>query len=220
MSGNGERQWLDISVPLDERTTVFPDTPAVDLERVSSLSEDDPANVTAMACSTHSGTHIDAPVHFLEGAGGVEEVDLDSLNGPARVLDFTDRSRIGRPELEALDPSPAERLILQTRNSSHHSPPWYLRQFDPDYAHLGSDAAELLAERKISLVGIDYLSIGGEGRDNPETHRVLLGAGVTILEGLALEEVEPGTYELRCLPLLMPGADGAPARAALTPLGA
>lgn len=213
----GNTRWRDISVPVRPGVTTFPGTPPVAVRRVSSLAEDGEPNVSALELSTHAATHVDAPVHFLEGGAGVEALDLDALNGPALVIDATGDGRVGAEALAAHRLAPGERVLLKTSNSRPEGPPWYEREFDPGYAHLALDGARHLVERRALLVGIDYLSIGGEGRDNPETHRALLGGGVTILEGLALEDVEPGRHELRCLPLLIPGGDGAPARAALAP---
>jgi arylformamidase len=215
MSGT---EWLDVTVPIQEQITVFPDTPGVSVNRVSEISQGDDATVSELRLSTHTGTHIDAPSHFLEDGDPVDRLDLASLNGPARVLDLADSRRVGRQELAGHELKSGERILLRTSNSTGSGGPWYGRDFDPDYAHLACDGARELADRGVAAVGIDYLSIGGEGRDNPETHRTLLDAGITILEGLALEDVEPGRYELNCLPMLVKDGDGAPARALLRPL--
>lgn len=206
--------WHDITVPLAEGITAFPDTPPFERVLVASRDRDDPANVSAMRLSTHTGTHVDAPVHFLDGGRGVDAIDLDALNGPARVIAIPGTQRIGPDALSEHEPQPGERLLLRTRNSDAE---WYLREFDPDYAHITAPAARLLAQHGIAAIGIDYLSIGGEEFDNVETHQTLLGAGIAVLEGLNLGDVEPGRYELRCLPLRVVGGDGAPARALLLP---
>lgn len=211
----GVRTWIDVSVPLSEDTTVFPDTPPTEVRQVASLDRGDPANLSELRLSTHAGTHVDAPAHFLDGARTVDAMDLDALNGPARVLSIPDLHRIGPDALAAHEPARGERLLLRTRNSDTA---WFKRDFDPHYAHLTTQGARLLVQRGVSAIGIDYLSIGGEDFDNPETHRVLLGAGVGIIEGLNLCDVEPGRYELRCLPIRLAGGDGAPARAMLRPL--
>ncbi|HSI91892.1 MAG TPA: cyclase family protein [Jiangellaceae bacterium] len=210
------RSWLDVSVPVAEHLTVFPGTPGAAVHQVHSLDQGDQANVSELRMSTHTGTHVDAPVHFVAGAAGIDKLDLDALNGPARVISVPDVQRIGPEALSRHEPGRGERILLRTRNSDTA---WYQREFDPDYAHLTAQAARLLVQRGIAAVGIDYLSIGGEEFDTVETHRVLLGAGVAVLEGLDLCDVEPGRYELRCLPLRVAGGDGAPARALLLPAG-
>jgi arylformamidase len=214
-SAPGARTWLDVSVPLSERTPVFPGNPATEVRRVSSLDGGDEANLSELRMSAHAGTHIDAPVHFLEGGSSVDELDLDAINGPARVLGIPDLHRIGPEGFGEYEPARGDRLLLRTRNSDTA---WFERDFDSDYAHLTAQAARLLVQRGVRAVGIDYLSIGGEGFDIVETHRVLLGAGVVIIEGLNLCDVEPGEYELRCLPIRVAGGDGAPARALLRPV--
>jgi arylformamidase len=206
--------WQDASVPLDAATTVFPDTPPVEIERVAALERGDDANVSAVRMSTHSGTHLDAPLHFLPSAAPVDQLDPEAMNGDAEVLDARGGRRIGAETVEAAA-APGRRLLLRSDNSAGGPPPWYRREFDPGYAHLTPEAARVLASAGVALIGLDYLSIGGEGIDNEQTHRILLEGGVTVLEGLALEEVEPGPVELRCLPLRISDGDGAPARAML-----
>lgn len=209
------RSWLDVSVPLSERTPVFPGNPPTEVRRVASLDGGDEANLSELRMSAHAGTHVDAPVHFIEDGSSVDGLDLDALNGPARVLGIPEMHRIGPELLGEHEPARGERLLLRTRNSDR---PWFERDFDSEYAHLTAQAARLLAQRGVRAVGIDYLSIGGEGFDIVETHRILLGAGMAIIEGLNLCDVEPGEYELCCLPIRVAGGDGAPARAMLRPL--
>lgn len=210
------RTWLDVSVPVAEHTTVFPGTPPTEIRQVMLRERGDQANLSELRMSTHTGTHVDAPVHFLDGASAVDALDLDALNGPARVISVPDAQRIGPDVLGWHEPARGERILLRTRNSDTA---WFEREFDPDYAHLTAQGARLLVQRGIAAVGIDYLSIGGEEFDTVETHRILLGAGVAVLEGLDLCDVKPGAYELRCLPLRVAGGDGAPARALLIPAG-
>lgn len=204
--------WQDVTVPIAEGMTVFPGNRAPERRAEMSRDRGDPANVSALSLGAHTGTHVDAPVHFLDGAAGVDELDLDTLNGPARVISVPGMRRIGPDALSEHEPRRGERLLLRTRNSDTV---WYRHEFEPEYAHLTAPAARLLSQRGIAAVGIDYLSIGGEEFDNEETHRILLGAGITVLEGLYLGDIAPGAYELRCLPLRIAGGDGAPARALL-----
>ncbi len=153
--------------------------------------------------------------HFLPRGAGVDELDLRKLVGPARVLEIKGTRAIGRAELEAHRIEEGERILLKTDNSTRA---WEGEPFREDYASLTLEAALFLAERKTLLAGIDYLSIAPPGEEAAEVHRVLLGAGVVVLEGLVLSGVAPGGYELVCLPLRVARGDGAPARAILRSL--
>jgi arylformamidase len=200
-------ELLDITVPIREGMVTYPGDPTVHLERVSAISEGAVANLSRLDFGVHSGTHIDAPVHFTDGAPAAESLPLDVLVGPAAVVDAT--SVVGpldRAALETLDLPDSTRLLFKTTNSRL----WGSTQFAKDFVHLSGDGAELLVERDVRLVGLDYLSVG-----DPDAHRALLGAGVVAVEGLDLREVEPGAYDLLCLPLKIVGSDGAPARAVL-----
>jgi len=156
--------------------------------------------------------HVDAPVHFIDEASGIEGTPIDALIGPAVVVDGRHLRRdVEVDDLDSLAiPAGTERLLFKTTNSAL----WKLTTFSPNFIGLTPDAARALVGRGIRLVGADYLSIAPYGDPGP-THRTLLGSGVVILEGLDLRAVEPGSYELVCLPLLIPGSDGGPARAIL-----
>jgi arylformamidase len=158
----------------------------------------------------HSGTHVDAPIHFIDGAAGVETVPLEVLVGPVLVVDARGvAGAFDRAAIESLDiPAGTERLIFRSRNSEL----WNKPTFDTSFAAVTPDGAEALVELGLRLVGNDYLSIAPFGNPTP-THVTLLGAGIAVLEGLDLREVEPGPYDLVCLPLRLPGSDGGPARA-------
>jgi arylformamidase len=158
---------------------------------------------------------VDAPLHFVEGGASVEQLSLDTLVGPSLVVGFgPDVDAITPAHLEALAlPSRTERLLLKTRNSVLWDDPTH--PFSSEYVALTSEAATWLVGRGVRLVGIDYLSIQRFEDAEPLTHRVLLEAGVIIVEGLNLSQVEPGPYHLACLPLKLVGSDGAPARAVL-----
>jgi arylformamidase len=209
MAQNG---WLDISVPIRPGMIVYEGDPPVEIERATSISGGDPSNVSRLNLGAHTGTHIDAPVHFIEGAAGVEEIDLEALMGPVTVLDATGLSGdIDRAAVQQIGlPADSRRLIFKTQNSGL----WDLDHFSSDFIGLTGDAAEALVEHGVRLVGLDYLSVAPQSDPAP-THVELLGAGVVILEGLDLRAVAPGEYELVCLPLLIPGCDGSPARALL-----
>lgn len=193
---------IDVSVPLREGMVTYPGDPVVKLERAASIAEGSPVNLTRIDFGLHSGTHVDAPVHFLDGAEGIDQVPLDALIGPCEVVEAPDLTR----ESVARAPEGVERVLFKTPNSEL----WASDEFAEDFARLDGEAARLLVERGVRLVGVDYLSVGDEA-----AHHALLEAGVVPVEGLDLRGVEPGPYELVCLPLRVVGADGAPARAVL-----
>ena len=206
---------IDVTVPLRPGLVpLYPGDTPLTVERAQALAQGDPSNVSRLECSAHCGTHVDAPVHFIEGAGGVETVPLDALIGPVWVVDAEQvTTSIDAAAVDALDiPADAERVLFRTRNSQL----WDSPRFVEDFVALSEDGARALVERGVRLVGIDYLSVAPYGDPAP-THVALLGAGVAVVEALDLRRAVPGRYALTCLPLLVVGADGAPARAVLAP---
>ncbi len=204
-------EWLDISVPVAPGVTpLWPGSPEIRFEAHLSLEAGDPAEDTLLSMSAHTGTHIDAPAHFLQGAPRVEELDLEVLTGPCFVADLRGCERIGVDDLEAAGiPEDTRRLLLKTDNHRMWGP-----EFDEGYTALVPDGARWVIGRGIRLVGIDYLSI--QAYHAPDSvHVDLLTAGVVILEGLDLREADPGAWELLCLPLKLVGTEAAPARALL-----
>ena len=212
MSPSGE--WIDVSVPVRPGMVHWPDDPAVKLERAMSIAEGDDANVTRVEMSAHTGTHMDAPLHYFDEDPGIEALPLEIAIGPARVVKIDGEEPIDRGHVEELDLRSGERVLFRTVNSERR---WWDREFDPNFVHVSLEAAEVLGEVGVALVGVDYLSVGGYETDGTETHRALLGAGVWIVEGLDLSNVEPGDYDLVCLPVKLVGSDGAPARVLLRP---
>ena len=199
----------DVSVPIRSDMPIYEGNPGVELERASSIADGAPANVSRLTMGVHTGTHVDAALHFIEGAPGAEGIPLDAVFGPALVVDATavTSDALGEAELGGLDiPEGTERLLLKTRNSQL----WGRTDFTRDFVRLDGSGARFVIERGIRTIGIDYLSIGDR-----EAHRELLGAGVVPVEGLDLREIEPGPYTLVCLPLDLVGSDGGPARAVL-----
>jgi len=209
------REWIDVSVPVRSGMVHWPEDPEVKLERAKSIAEGEEANLTRLDMSAHTGTHMDAPLHFFDEDPGMEGLPLDAVIGPARVVRIEGEQPIHRGHVEELDLRAGERVLFRTTNSDR---PWWERDFDPAFVHVSLEAAELLGEAGVALVGVDYLSVGGYETDGAETHRALLGAGIWIVEGLDLSEVEPGDYELICLPVKLVDSDGAPARVLLRPL--
>lgn len=207
--------WIDISVPLRPGLPHWPGEPAFEIERVKDLERGDAATVSRMRLSVHTGTHVDAPSHFLRGGTTVDAIALDRMLGPCRVVRIEDGECVRRAELVEHGIEAGERILLRTRNSDRA---WHAGPFDENFVFVEADAARHLVERGVRTVGVDYLSVGGFHRDGKATHDILLGAEIFVIEGLDLSRVAPGRYELACLPLLIQNADGAPARAALRPL--
>lgn len=208
--------WIDVSVPLHTGMVHWPDNPAVSIERMMSMDRGDTANVSNISMGAHTGTHMDAPIHFVQGGEGIDMLPLDAVIGAARVISIGDAVAISRAELEPYDIQRGERILFKTRNSNRV---WSTDGFVEDFVYISAEAAGYLADRGVRTVGVDYLSVGGYTKDGPESHHALLGAGVWIIEGLNLASVEPGNYELVCLPLKIVGGDGAPARAIVRAVG-
>lgn len=202
---------VDISMPLDGRTPVWPGSPGFASSAHSSLAEGDLANGTLIRMDVHCGTHVDAPRHFVDGGATLDAVGLRPFMGPAWVADAVGHPAIDAPLLEGLGvPEGTTRLLLRTDNSFNRRE----APFREDYVALTADAAQWVVDRGIELVGIDYLSIQ-RFHDSPDTHQILLGAGTAILEGIDLRDVRSGHWTLMCLPIHLVGAEAAPARALL-----
>jgi len=201
----------DVSVPIRSGMVVWPGDAEVVVETVRSQADGSRANVSAARLGLHTGTHVDAPCHFITGAASMDALALDVLIGPAWVADMGEVAAISAEDLaRAGVPTGTERLLLKTPNSAL----WDRPEFCPDFAHLTPDAARWVVEQGIRLVGVDYLSVEAFTGDGT-THEILLEAGVAVVEGLNLADVAQGWYEMYCLPLKVLGGDGAPARAVL-----
>lgn len=202
--------WIDISLPIRSGMPVWPGDRPVLVHQTMSLERGDLFNLTECHFTAHTGTHLDAPRHFLPSGDAIDALPLEAVLGPCRVVRIHDPVAVrpaGLPPLHSGD-----RVLFQTNNSFNNI---HLREFVEDFVYVSKEAAAVLAAARVQTVGLDYLSVGGFHRDLVETHLVLLGAGIWVIEGLDLSAVEPGDYELACLPLKLVGADGAPARAAL-----
>lgn len=202
----------DVSVPVSEKLPTWPGDPKVSRTLASSIAAGDAANVSRLVAGVHTGTHVDAPCHFIEGARGIDSIPVETLIGPCLVIAADPPERDLRPEdLPRTDHS---RVLFKTRNSER----WARREeeFDTEFVAVGALLAERLIEEGKILVGVDYLSV--ESYHAPFAHPVhhsLLAAGMVVVEGLDLSGVEPGEYDLYCLPLKLVGSDGAPARTVL-----
>jgi len=202
----------DVSVPLRAGMPTYEGEPGPRLEFVKQLSKGDPFTVSVLSLGSHTGTHVDAPSHFLDGAPGVDGLAPEALVGPAYVAEFGGESHITAADLDAMGiPPDCQRLLFKTRNGRL----WDDSEFHRDFIALAPDAARALAERGMRLVGIDYLSIERFQPERHEVHETLLASGVVVLEGLDLRQVPPGEYFLVGAPLNVVGAEGAPARAFL-----
>ncbi len=207
-------RYYDITVPLENGMPVWPGDPPFRLERVKSIDQGANANASNLSCGAHVGTHVDAPVHFLDGESGVEAMPLEALIGRAFVADLRRATVIDAEALaKARIPARARRILLRTRNSDI----WKRgeKTFQTDFVGVDASGAEWLVRQKVQLVGVDYLSVAPYKNSRP-THEILLRAGVVILEGVDLSRVPPGPYHLTCLPMKLVGSDGAPARAVLS----
>ncbi|MEN8242573.1 MAG: cyclase family protein [Chloroflexota bacterium] len=204
----------DITLTISPDLVVWPDDSPVELSRVSSISSGDQANVTEVKMSVHTGTHIDAPCHFIDGADSVDSIPIELLTGRAYVLHVDDGEDLITKELleNSHIPPRTKRVLFRTRNSNHWNGPH--TTFDRDYVAVDPEAAAYLIQRGVKLIGVDYLSVA-QFTDTAPTHLTLLEAGIVVVEGLNLGEVSQGRYTLYCLPLKIAGADGAPARAIL-----
>lgn len=201
-------------MPVASSLPVWPGDRKPAIELVMSLESGDSFNVSHLSMNVHTGTHVDAPSHFIKGGTTVDALSLEALIGPAYVGYLPDVEQIFPTDLEGLEiPQQTKRLLLRTRNSQLWTQG--AREFTPDYAALTPKAAEWIVKRGVWLVGVDYLSVQRFHDAEPTTHKVLLEAGVVILEGLNLSTIAPGSYQLLCLPLKLAGCEGAPARAVL-----
>jgi arylformamidase len=202
---------IDISVANGPTQHVYPGDPPPRIEQAKAIRRGDVCNVSLLTMGSHTGTHVDAPYHFIDGGARLGEVALDRMVGEALVADLRSRAAVDAAALESTPLRAGDILLCRTDNSWH----WEKPDFQRDFVYLTLDAAALLVERGIRAVGIDYLSIEEFGSSDFPVHHCLLGAGVFVIEGLDLRAVEPGRYTLVCLPLKFPDLDGAPARAVL-----
>lgn len=202
----------DISFPIREGMPCFPGDPAVRLAPAARIADGSPYNLSLLTMGTHTGTHVDPPIHFLPTGDPIDRIDPDRLNGPATIVRVPEGVTAVDRNTASRVPLGTERVIFRTPNSDR----WEREEgFFSDYVALLEEAAEELLRRGVRLVGIDALSIERDVDGRFPVHHRLLGGGALILEGLRLGAIEPGAYELRCLPLRIVGGDGGPARAVL-----
>jgi arylformamidase len=207
--------WLDVTTTLDPTTTpVYEGDPPMRFDFVKDMRKGDALTLSSYTLGAHSGTHIDAPMHFVRDGASIDRVAIDQLIGPARVIEIADNVQIiDAAELQRHDWRSSPRILFRTRSSIRG---WMTSPaFHRDFAYIAPDAAQLLADANVQLVGIDYLSAEQFGAPGPRTHQILLGKGIPIVEGLSLVNVSAGDYDLIVLPMKVGGHEGAPARAVM-----
>jgi len=205
--------WLDASATLDPATTpVYEGDAPMKFDFLRDMRKGNAFTLSVYSLGAHSGTHIDAPMHFIRDGAPIDRVPLEVLMGPARVIDIPDSVQsIDASELNRHDWRNVPRVIFRTRSAQRG---WMgSATFHRDFAYIAPDAAQLLADAGVQLVGIDYLSAEQFGAAAPTTHRILLGKGIPIVEGLALDAIGAGDYDIIVLPIKVAGHEGAPARA-------
>jgi len=208
-------EWIDVSASLDPaKTPVYEGDAPMKFAFLKDMRKGDALTLSMFSMGAHSGTHIDAPMHFVAGGASIDRVALAPLIGPARVIDIPDSVQaIDAAELARHEWRGAQRVLFRTRSSVRG---WMTSPtFHRDFAYIAPDAAQLLADSGVLLVGVDYISAEQFGAPAPATHRILLGKGIPMVEGLLLTEIRPGEYDLIVLPLKVSGYEGAPARAVL-----
>lgn len=201
--------WIDITFPISNGMTTWPGDTSVQLHRNATIGvQGSDANVSSLSLSAHTGTHIDAPLHFIKGGKDITQIPLNDLIGYTKIFHITDPQQITFSELKELPIEEGDTLLFRTRNSDKN---WISAPFMNDYVYLSTNAARYLVRMGVRSIGVDYLSVGGM-TNGVDVHRILLNAGINIIEGLRLQDVVPGLYEFIALPLKIHGADGAPAR--------
>jgi arylformamidase len=219
-------KWKDVTLVLNNNLPMMPgdassEGPVKDptFNRFFDVDKGDGVTMTRIEMNTHDGTHIDAPLHFLKGGQTIDNMPLDTTVGAARVIEIKDPVSIKVKELESYNIQPGERILFKTKNSPHV----YDKRREPgNYTYIASETSHYLVEKKVRMIGLDYLTIGDnkQPKNIKEVHDTLLGAEIYVIEGLNLAGVKAGDYELICLPLKLEKGDACPCRAILRPLQA
>ncbi len=213
MPSSQKRGWIDITVPVHNGMVRWPGSPKTRIRRIKDVIRGGSSTVSELVMGCHAGTHVDAPRHYFPSGCGVDHLPLEAAVGPARVIEIPSADAIQPAALRLSRIRKGERILFKTRNSLKV---WKSKRFSENYVYLSTAAAQFLAALPVRMVGIDYLSVGGFRNNNrADAHRLLLKAGIWIVEGLNLAEVRPGRYHLCCLPLKVAGGDAAPARVIL-----
>jgi arylformamidase len=207
--------WIDVTAPIDPKTTpVYPGDAPIHFEFLQHMEKGGKLTLSSFALGAHTATHVDAPMHFIKGGATLDQIPLERFIGPVRVIDCSPTATaIDAAELNKHPWKGAKRIFFRTRNSRNG---WMTDPtFHKDFTYVAPDAAQLLADAGVELVGIDYISMEQFGAPEPKTHRILLGKNIPIIEGLQLEDVRAGDYDLMLLPMRVIGHEAASARALL-----
>ena len=219
MTNKTGSNWIDVTVPLKEGMAIWPGDVTIKIERRRSMDRGDAANNSAISLGVHTGTHMDAPKHFIKDGKSIDKLPLETSVGPARVIEIKDKISIKPEELKQHNIKKGERILFKTVNSPRC---WQTDAFVNDFVFVTRDAAQFLVDAGVILVGVDYLSVGSpmdpDKAMRPDTPQILLGAGLYLIEGLNLTAVKAGDYNLICLPLKLMDAEGSPVRAILQPI--
>lgn len=199
-------KWIDISVTIKSGMVHWPGDPAVRIRRINNMDKGDSNNVSLLTMGSHTGTHMDAPLHFFKNGESLHKMPFEATIGPARVISINDKMSITPEELRKYNIRRGERILFKTANSLRC---WKTNRFIKDFVYISKEAAKYLTKVNVRTIGVDYLSVGGD----TSVHHLLLKAGIWIIEGLDLSAVRKGRYDLICLPLKVLNSDGAPARA-------
>ena len=213
-SDGTEKRVFDISVSLSAETPAFPGQPLFQKKSLSSLTRGDRSNVSALSMTSHTGTHVDSPNHFIEKMETIDRISLRRVMGPSRVFEMKTAQKIDAADIEHLDIEAGIIALFKTRNSLLLTN----KEFSKDYVYFTKEAAEILRDREVAAVGLDYLIVDEFDNTSRPVHHLLLGKGIVLIEGLNLSHVPAGNYYFICLPLSIKDGDGAPARAVLVEL--
>ncbi len=210
-------KWIDITIPLRDNMVRGPGVDPTRITRINDVTKGDPVTMSKMTVISHTGTHIDAPLHFFRGGKSMDDMPLEAFVGPARVIEIKDKVSVKVDELIPYNIQKGERILFKTLNSDRV---YKTDEFIEDYVYISSEAARFLTDKRISIIGLDYISIGTfSSKENIlETHEAFLGNDIWIIEGINLAGVNAGDYELVCLPIKLEKGDASLARAILRPL--
>jgi arylformamidase len=200
--------WIDISTTIKNGMVHWPGDAEVKIKKEQSMQASDECNVTTLQMSAHTGTHVDAPLHFIASGTDASEISLEKLIGVVKIFDIENPKTISLEEVRNLHIEIGCKIIFKTKNSNRN---WSEEPFNHQFVYLSTEAAQFLVDKNVQVIGVDYLSVAGE-ENGSSVHRILLNQDILIIEGLALQNIEPGNYEMICLPLKIKDADGAPAR--------
>ena len=195
---NKPNRWIDVTIPVRSGMVHWPGDVSVKVEKNLDMAKGDRVTLSSLSMGAHTGTHMDAPMHFIKNGVSLDELPFEAAVGVARVIEIDDPVSIKVDALNPLRIRKGERILFKTRNSATD---WHRKEFIEDFVYISQDAARYLVDRGVQTVGIDYLSVGGFKVDGPETHLLLLGAGIWLIEGLDLSGIEPGRHQMICLSL-------------------